>query len=417
MVNGRWSRPQPADSAGPRRGDELLNVGHIVQALDAKSGDLIWEHSLGPASTTALRNMAIYEDKLFLATNDARLIALNARNGQLAWDTRIADGARGYLNSSGPMVVRGTVVQGLGGCDEYNDAGCYISAYEAATGKPIWKFYTVAREGTPGGNTWGTLPNMFRAGGETWITGSYDPDLDLMYWGVAQPKPSFPISRGMTVFDKALYTSSTLALRPKDGTLAWFFQHVPGEALDLDEVFERVLVDIGTQKFVFSAGKSGILWKHDRQSGQFAGLTPMVFQNVFDTIDPKTGAVTYRNDIVEARIDRWVGACPSTEGGKNWPPMSYHKASNLLIIPLSQSCMEMAGRKVELKKAPAARPPAASSTRCRVPTATSASSPPTTRPRSKKMELSAAGAVPHWRPLDGRWPGVRRRSGSLLPSP
>jgi alcohol dehydrogenase (cytochrome c) len=328
----------------------LLNVGHVVQALNARTGDLIWEHNLGPASTTALRNMAIYDDKLFLATNDARLVAINARNGQLAWETRIADSARGYLNSSGPMVVRGTVIQGLGGCDEYNEAGCYISAYQADSGKPVWKFYTVAREGTPGGDTWGKLPNMFRAGGETWITGSYDPELDLMYWGVAQPKPWFPVSRSMTVFDKALYTSSTLALRPKDGTLAWFFQHVPGEALDLDEVFERVLVDIGPQKVVFSVGKSGILWKHDRRDGKFLGLAPTVFQNVYDSIDPKTGAVTYRNDIVEARIDRWIGACPSTEGGKNWPPMSYHKGSNLLIIPLSQSCMEMAGRKVELKE-------------------------------------------------------------------
>ncbi len=140
--------------------------------------------------------MAIYDDKLFLATNDARLVAINARNGQLAWETRIADSARGYLNSSGPMVVRGTVIQGLGGCDEYNEAGCYISAYEAGTGKLVWKFYTVAREGTPGGDTWGKLPNMFRAGGDTWITGSYDPELDLMYWGVAQPKPWFPVSRG-----------------------------------------------------------------------------------------------------------------------------------------------------------------------------------------------------------------------------
>lgn len=328
----------------------LLNVGHVVQALDARNGELIWEHNLGPASTTALRNMAIYENNLFLATNDARLVAIDARTGKLAWDTRIADAARGYLNSSGPIVIRGTVVQGLGGCDEYNEAGCYISAYDAATGKQLWKFYTVAREGTPGGDTWGKLSNMFRAGGDTWITGSYDPELDLMYWGVAQPKPWFPVSRSMTVFDKALYTSSTLALRPNDGTLAWFFQHIPGEALDLDEVFERVLVDIGPQKVVFSAGKSGILWKHDRRNGQFLGLQPMIFQNVYDSIDPKTGAVTYRNDIIEARLDRWVGACPSTEGGKNWPPMSYHQASNLLIIPLSQSCMEMAGRKVELKE-------------------------------------------------------------------
>lgn len=328
----------------------LLNVGHVVQALDARNGELIWEHNLGPASTTALRNMAIYENNLFLATNDARLVAIDARNGKLAWQTQIADSARGYLNSSGPMVIRGTVVQGLGGCDEYNEAGCYISAYDGNTGKLLWKFYTVAREGTPGGETWGKLSNMFRAGGETWITGSYDPDLDLMYWGVAQPKPWFPVSRSMTVFDKALFTSSTLALRPNDGTLAWFVQHVPGEALDLDEVFERVLVDIGSQKVVFSAGKSGILWKHDRRNGQFLGLQPTVFQNVYDSIDPKTGAVTYRNDIVEARIDRWVGACPSTEGGKNWPPMTYHQPSNLLVIPLSQSCMEMVGRKVELKE-------------------------------------------------------------------
>jgi alcohol dehydrogenase (cytochrome c) len=328
----------------------LLNVGHVVQALDARTGELIWEHNVGPASTTALRNMAVYGNQLFFATNDARLVSLDARDGKLVWDTPIADAARGYLNSSGPLVVRGKVVQGLGGCDEYNEAGCYISAYDAATGKPLWKFYTVAREGTPGGDTWGKLPNMFRAGGETWITGSYDPDLDLMFWGVAQPKPWFPVSRSMTVFDKALFTSSTLALRPDDGALAWFAQHIPGEALDLDEVFERVLVDVGQEKLVFSAGKSGILWKHDRRTGQFKGFVPMVFQNVFESIDPKTGAVTYRNDIIEARIDRWIGACPSTEGGKNWPPMSYHRASNLLIIPMSQSCMEMAGRKVELKE-------------------------------------------------------------------
>lgn len=328
----------------------LLNVGHIVQALNARTGELIWEHDLGPASTTALRNIAIYEHNLFLATNDARLIALDARNGKLVWETRIADAARGYLNSSGPIVIQGKVIQGLGGCDEYNEAGCYISAYDAATGKQAWKFHTVAREGTPGGDTWGRLPNLFRAGGETWITGSYDPDLNLTYWGVAQPKPWFPVSRSMTVFDKALYTSSTLALRPEDGTLQWFAQHIPGEALDLDEVFERVLVDIDGRQLVFSVGKSGILWKHDRKTGQFLGQQPTVFQNVYDSIDPKTGAVHYRNDIVEVSIDEWVAACPSTEGGKNWPAMSYNPGVKLLIIPLSQSCMEMAGRKVELKE-------------------------------------------------------------------
>jgi alcohol dehydrogenase (cytochrome c) len=328
----------------------LVHLGHIVQALDARTGDLIWENNVGPNSTAALRNLAIYGNNVFMATNDARLVALDARNGKVAWETRIADSARGYRNSSGPIVINGKVIQGLGGCDEYNEAGCYISAYDAATGKQLWKFYTVAREGTPGGETWGKLPNMFRAGGETWITGSYDPELDLTYWGVAQPKPWVPASRGMTVFDKALYTSSTLALRPDTGALAWFAQHIPAEALDLDEVFERVLVDIGDQKVVFSAGKSGILWKHDRRTGKFLDQKEMVFQNVYDSIDPKTGAVSYRADIIEAQIDQWLSACPSTEGGKNWPAMSYHRQSGLLIIPISQSCMEIAGRKVELKE-------------------------------------------------------------------
>jgi alcohol dehydrogenase (cytochrome c) len=127
-------------------------------------------------------------------------------------------------------------------------------------------------------------------------------------------------------------------------------QHIPAEALDLDEVFERVLVDIGDQKVVFSAGKSGILWKHDRRTGKFLDQKEMVFQNVYDSIDPKTGAVSYRADIIEAQIDQWLSACPSTEGGKNWPAMSYHRQSGLLIIPISQSCMEIAGRKVELKE-------------------------------------------------------------------
>jgi alcohol dehydrogenase (cytochrome c) len=328
----------------------LVNPGHMLQALDARNGELIWEHRLGVASTTATRNIAIYQDKIFLATNDARLIAFEARTGKIVWETTVGDGAKGYTNSSGPVVARGKVIQGLGGCDDYNEHGCYISAYDAATGKQLWKFFTVAREGTPGGDTWGKLPNLFRAGGDAWITGSYDPELDLTYWGIAQAKPWMPPSRGTSFDDKVLYTSSTVALRPDNGTLAWHFQHIPSEALDLDEVYERVLVDAGGRKLVFSIGKSGILWKLDRRTGDFIGQKETVFQNVYDSIDPKSGLVTYRNDIREVRVDQWVQACPSTEGGHNWQAMSYNPASSLLIIPLSQSCMEIRGRKVEMKE-------------------------------------------------------------------
>ena len=146
-----------------------------------------------------------------------------------------------------------------------------------------------------------------------------------------------------------LYTSSTVALKPSDGSLAWHYQHAPGESLDLDEVFERVLVDIGDQKVVFTIGKPGILWKLDRRNGKFIGYKETVFQNVFDSIDPKSGAPQYRADIIEQETQKWIQSCPSTEGGHNWQAMSYHPPTGLLVIPLSQSCMEMSGRVVDYK--------------------------------------------------------------------
>ena len=330
----------------------LANTMNMIQALDAATGDLIWENHVGPATIIgfgSMRNMAIYGDKLFFATTDARLVALDARTGKVAWDTVIADRAKGFSNTSGPIVIRGKVVQGLQGCDRYRDERCFISAYDAESGKLAWKFHTVARTGEPGGNTWGKLPDMMRAGGDTWMAGSYDPDLNLTYWGIAQAKPWMPVSRGTSVRDAALYTASTVALRPEDGSLAWHFQHTPGESLDLDEVFERVLVDIGAEKALFTIGKAGILWKLDRRTGKFLGHAETIFQNVFDTINPKTGVPTYRPDILEQKVDRWIPACPSTEGGHNWQSMSYHPATRLMVIPLSQSCMEIAPRKVELQ--------------------------------------------------------------------
>jgi alcohol dehydrogenase (cytochrome c) len=330
----------------------LVHPGNIVQALDAATGDLIWEHEVGPMNQIgmgSMRNFAIYQDKIILATTDARLVALDARNGQLAWTTVIADRTLGYSNTSGPIVARGKVIQGLQGCSRFGPDRCFISAYDAATGKLAWKFYTIAHTGEPGGDTWGKLTDNFRKGGETWIAGSYDPDLNLTYWGIAQAKPWMPASRGTTVFDAALYAASTVALNVDDGKLAWHFQHAPGESLDLDEVYERVLVDAAGQKLVFTIGKAGILWKLDRTNGKFVGYKETVFQNVFDRIDPKTGVPTYRADIIEQQAEQWIQSCPSTEGGHNWQAMSYHQPTNALIIPLSQSCMEMYGRKIEFR--------------------------------------------------------------------
>ena len=143
------------------------------------------------------------------------------------------------------------------------------------------------------------MPNLYRAGGETWITGSYDPELNLTYWGTAQAKPWMPASRGMESRDVGLYTNSTVALDASTGKLAWHYAHAPGEALDLDVVFERVLVDSGDDKWVLSAGKDGVLWKHDRRDGTYLGHVETLFQNVWASFDRETGTPRYRDDILE----------------------------------------------------------------------------------------------------------------------
>ena len=326
----------------------LINPGNVIQALDGKTGELIWENWAGPANRQDMRNIAIYNDKIIQATTDARLIALDARTGAQVWETAVADSTQGFANSSGPIVADGRVILGLAGCARYIKDDCYISAHDADTGELAWRFNTIAKANEPGGDTWGELDDIFRAGGETWITGSYDPELKLTYWGTAQQKPWVPVSRHLTINDEGLFTNSTVAVNIDDGTLNWHFQHVPAEALDLDEVFERVLVNRGGEKLVFSLGKYGILWKSDRVTGEFKGYKETVFQNAFTDIDAVTGRVTYREDIQNAKLNEWTSACPSSAGGKDWHSMTYHEPSGLIIAPLSQTCLENAAREVAL---------------------------------------------------------------------
>ena len=326
----------------------LANTLNIIQALDAVSGDLIWENRIGPTRFNGMgviRSLGLYEDKVYLATADSKLIALNAVDGKIAWTTVLADNSQGYTNASGPLIADGKVLQGMNGCERYKDSGCYITALDPLTGAKLWTFNTIQQKGTPS-DTWGDLPNRLRAGGDTWITGSYDPELKLTYWGVAQPKPWMRPSRGTGKGD-ALYTSSTLALRTGDGSLAWYFQHVPDESFDLDEAFERVLIDIDGSKLVYSVGKNGILWKNDRVTGKFLGHKEVVFTNVFDKIDPVTGRVHYRQDLIDQKVGEWTQQCPSSEGGHNWHAMSYSPEAQALVIPLAQSCQEMQPRPFE----------------------------------------------------------------------
>ena len=333
----------------------LANPGNIIQALDAASGDLLWEYrrefpdDIRPGGFDQLRNLALYEGNVFVATKDASLVALDARTGKTVWDTQVADPRKGYTNVAGPIVVEGRVVNGINGCQRFFEDSCFITAHDADTGVELWRTHTIARPGEPGGDTWGDLPLHLRGGGDAWTTGSYDPALGLIYWGTAQAKPWVPASRGLSAADPALYTSSTLAMNVADGSLAWYRQHVPGEALDLDEAFEQLLVDVDGRRLLFAIGKHGIFWKLDRETGEFLGHRETVYQNVFDHIDPKTGAVTYRADIMKAGVGEWISVCPSTAGGHNWQAMAYSPETGLLVTPLSQSCLEISGREIAME--------------------------------------------------------------------
>ena len=321
----------------------LANTGGIMQAIDGLTGKVIWENRLG--SNIAMRGITLYQDKLYLASGN-RIIALDARNGKNAWATEIGPG---FSNSSGPLVVNGKVIEGLGGCGRYQEEKCFMSAYDAQTGKQLWKFYTIATSGNPGAETWGNLPDRNRAGGEMWITGSYDPVLNLTYWGTAQAKPWMTLTRGTEA--DGLYSNSTIAINPDDGKLKWYFQHAPAEALDLDIVFERILVDIGGQNLVFTIGKDGVLWKLDRRTGRYLGHKETVFQNIWTKFDPKTGRPEYREDILREQLGKPVDGCPTSAGGHNWPAAGYNPPAGLLITPLVQACQVMVPQAANLEGA------------------------------------------------------------------
>jgi alcohol dehydrogenase (cytochrome c) len=324
----------------------LGNTYNTMQALDAKTGELLWENRVGPAPSRpnygGMRSIAVWGDKVYFAGNDAVLHALDAKTGKLVWSTPLSD-VPGHNNTSGVLAVHGKIITGMTGCGRIPAKDhCYISAYDAQTGKQVWKFLTVALTGQPNGDSWGGLPDEKRAGAETWIQGSYDPVLNLTYWGTAQAKPWRRDLRGSGA-GATDYANSTVALDADTGQLKWFYNHAPGESLDLDEVFERILIDHGDSKTLMTTGKAGILWKLDRATGKFIDSRETVYQNVMASQNPVTGEPLYRRTIRDQKTDQWLSSCPGPEGGKDWQAASYHAPTDTIVLPLSQSCVLMLG--------------------------------------------------------------------------
>ena len=342
----------------------LPNPGGSLQALDAVTGNLLWQYASGappppPSDDDVLQNMfpglraggrpppppdrgggahrsiAIYDDKIYLATDRVHLVALEARTGKVVWDQAVAETELGWAIGSGPVIANGTVVVGLDGCQRYKEEPCFISGHDPQTGKESWRVHTIARPGEPGGDTWGDLPLMFRAGSDTWISGSYDPKTNLIYWGTAQAKPWVRAVRGTD--GDALYTNSALAINPDTGEMVWYYQHIPGETQDMDEVFESILVDYDGRSSLFKMGKLGILWELDRTTGKFVAARDAGYQNILERVDPQTGKVTYRPDAIP-QIGVEMDMCPTLAGFKSWRAMAYHPETQAFYIPMLLAC-------------------------------------------------------------------------------
>ena len=330
----------------------LTHPNNKIQAIDAATGDLIWEYQyvFPPASKMLggpTRNIALWQDRLFLATYDAAIVAIDARTGQQLWRSQKADYQEAFTHSAGPIVANGIVISGINGCELFTKAGCFITGHHPDTGEELWRTSTLALPGTPEYATWGDIDPDRRGGGDVWIAGSYDPASDLVYFGTSQPKPWAAPSRGMSVDDAALFTNSTLALRPETGELAWHFQHVPGETIDMEVGFERILADIDGMPVLLTVGKDGILWKLNRETGEYIDLLDTMSQTIF-AVDRDTGTLTYREDIASADIGDTYTACPGIYGGHNWQSATYDASRHLLFLPVHQLCSDMTPREVDL---------------------------------------------------------------------
>jgi alcohol dehydrogenase (cytochrome c) len=348
-----WSLTLPA---GPNEATPLVHDGVIfvhsyndnVQALDATTGDELWHYSRKlPEGVRASvkRNMSLYSNKLFVGTSDLHVVALDVKTGSVVWDQPLANPADGWNLTGGPLVVKGKVMQGIGGRGK---GGAFIAALDSETGREAWRFYSIARPDEPGGNSWNGLPLDQRTGGSVWTAGSYDPDLNLVFFG---PAPTYdtgplrnPVGRpGIT--NDALYTNATVAINPDTGKIVWYYQHVPNDQWDFDWAFERQIVTLRgangqPKKLVVTSGKPGVYDAVEADNGKYVFSLDMGLQNFITSIDPVTGAKTIDPKLIPGTGQPMV-VCPHAGGGRSWLPGSYNSDTKMLYVPAVETCMDL----------------------------------------------------------------------------
>ncbi len=323
---------------------------NLVMAIDARNGDLLWRyaHSL-PDDLIAFHNtsrgVALFGDKVFTATLDARVVALDALTGRVVWNTSVQDNSRGYYMTLAPLAAEGKVMVGVSG-GELGIRG-FVVALDAETGEEVWRTYTVPAPGEPGNDTW--PGDAWRTGGAAvWVTGHYDPELGLTYWGTGNPGPWMGDARP----GDNLYTNSVLALDVETGEIRAHHQYHWNGSWDWDEVSTPLLIPVERDGRTFSAlvhpARNGYLWLLERHANaiSFVDAVPYVYQDAFASIDPETGRPTY-DPAHKPGTGRVTPFCPSLWGGKDWPPAAYNPQTGLLYLPANDNlCGAIEGREV-----------------------------------------------------------------------
>jgi alcohol dehydrogenase (cytochrome c) len=344
-----WSLPNGQNEATPLEHDGVLFVdsyGDKVQALNAVTGDLLWQYSRQLPSDARLsvkRNLSLYGDRLYMPTSDDHMVALDVKTGDVVWDSALADYTKGYQTTGGPLVAKGKVMQGVAG---QAPGGNFIIALDAETGKETWRFHSIAQTGEPG-DSWNDLPNEKRNGASVWTAGSYDPELNLAFFGVGQTYDTGPVLHRVDrpgVSNDGLFTDCTLAFNPDTGKLVWYFQHVHNDQWDLDWAFEQQLMHLpgedDDRKMVVTSGKMGIYEGMDAATGKYIFSKDLGIQNVVSSIDPKTGEKTINPDVVIGDGKPHT-ICPHPGGGRNWIAGSYNPETKTVYVPMVESCMDL----------------------------------------------------------------------------
>jgi len=337
-----------------------------VFAVNAKTGEVRWKYS--PEMPKGVdqyaccdvnsRGVSYNDGKIFFGRLDAQVTALDAKTGKEMWTTKVVDYTQGSVITSPPTLVKNLVITGFGG-GEYGVRGALV-ALDQATGKEVWRTHTVPMGSEKHADTWKGDTGK-TGGGAAWFIGSYDPKLNLVYYGTSNPGPWTAIVRGNDSSDIGkftnLYTASVVALNPDTGNIVWHYQFTPHDAWDYDGVNELVFADLPVDgkkvPVVMQANRNGFFYVIDRANGKLISAKPFINGVNWATgVDLKTGMpIEAANNEKRPRLKKWArDICPNLVGGKNWMPMSYNPKTGLVYIPTNNLCMDLEGVQEEYKR-------------------------------------------------------------------